>query len=335
MFDFQQVGFLLLPSFTHIGLAAAIEPLRIANVVAGKTLFEFHTLSQDGAAVIASNGIQVLPDTSLCDPLKLDALFVVGSNPVVHRIDHESQEALRRRACQGVALGGICTGSYPLARAGLLDGYRCTIHWEDLSQFTLRFPQILVSPRLFEVDRDRYTCAGGTASMDMMLELIAQGVGGRELAAKIAELMNCDRIRSAVERQRIPLKLRLGAEHPRLSTAAALMEANLEEPLDMDELGQLVGISRRQLERLFHDHLDTTPTRYYLRVRLEHARRGLRQGNQPITEIALACGFVSVSHFSTRYRDLFGHSPRAERRSQSNGLMSQFERNFAKQQPTL
>lgn len=309
----QCFGFLLLPNFTHIGFAAAGEPLRMANMAAGHTIYRAHTLTEDGAPVAASNGVRVQPDAALHGAPRLDALFVVGSNPLVHSGDRAVLDWLRRQAQKGVALGGVCTGSYTLARAGLLNGYRCTIHWEDMGQFVEQFPQITVSPNLYEIDRDRYTCSGGTAPVDMMLALIARSEGGQELAATAAELMVCERIRAGKERQRMPVSVRVGTDRPRLSTAVALMEANLEEPLAVDELARLAGVSRRQLERLFRDHLGTTLTQHYLRLRLELARRLLRNGKLTITDVATACGFRSLSHFGARYRRQFGHPPRIER----------------------
>ena len=309
----QHFGFLLLPNFTHIGFTAASEPLRMANMASGRTLFQISTLSEDGAPVAASSHVNILPDAALAAAPPLDAVFVIGSNPLIHDGDRAVLCWLQRQARAGVALGGVCTGSYTLARAGLLKNFRCTIHWEDMGQFVERFPHIIISPNLFEIDRDRYTCSGGTAPVDMMLALIARGPGGDELAAAVAELMVCERIRGGEERQRMPMKVRLGGERPRLSGAVALMEANIEEPLEIDDLARLVGVSRRQLERLFHDHLGTTLTRYYLRLRLEQARRLLRQSEHSITEIALECGFNSLSYFGARYHTLFGCPPRAER----------------------
>lgn len=313
----QHFGFLLLPNFTHIGFAAAAEPLRMANMASGRVLYRIYTLSEGGAPVTASNQVSVLPNAALETSPRLDAVFVIGSNPIIHRGDRAILGWLQAQAHAGVAFGGVCTGSYTLARAGLLDGYRCTIHWEDMGQFVERFSQIVVSPNLYEIDRDRYTCSGGAAAVDMMLALIARGSGGQALAATVAELMVCERIRAGKERQRMPIKLRIGADQPTLSAAVAVMEANLEEPLTIAELSRLLGLSRRQLERLFHNYLGTAPSRYYLRLRLDQARRLLRQTEHTITAIAAACGFNSVSHLGTRYREQFGHPPSAERAHKS------------------
>jgi transcriptional regulator GlxA family with amidase domain len=207
----------------------------------------------------------------------------------------------------------MCTGSYLLARAGLLDGYRCTIHWENMASMREEFPGIIVSQELFEIDRDRYTCSGGTAPLDMMLNIISRHHGA-QLAVAISEEFICERIRGRNDRQRIPLRLHLGTSQPKLMEAVALMEANLEEPMSLDELAQHVGLSRRQLERLFQKHLSCVPTRYYLELRLAKARQLLLQTSMSIVDVAFASGFVSAPHFSKCYRDFYGIPPRDERR---------------------
>ncbi|MFL2561937.1 MAG: GlxA family transcriptional regulator [Arenicellales bacterium] len=213
---------------------------------------------------------------------------------------------------EGSRSAGICTASYQLARAGILDGYRCTLHWENIPDMHDEFPHLVVSSGLFELDRDRYTCSGGTAPIDMMLTLIARE-RGRALSDRISEGMLCERIRDGSDRQRMPLRMRLGSSQPKLVEAVELMESNIEEPMTLDELATHVGISRRQLERLFQKHLQCVPTRYYLEIRLRRARSLLLRSSRSIVDIAFACGFVSAPHFSKCYRDFFGIPPREER----------------------
>lgn len=306
-------GFLLVPNFTHIGFATAVEPLRMVNMISAQPCYQIITISSDGAAVSASNGVRVLPDYAIAATPLLDVLFVCGPNPLLRSGDQIILNWLRRLAGKGTALGGICTGSHILARAGLLNGYRCTIHWEDREQLIEDFPHIIVSPNLFELDRDRYTCSGGTAPVDMMLELVARLPNGKELAVTVSELMVCERIRSSGERQRIPLQQQLGSLQPKLTEAVAIMEANLEEPIAIDELAQYIALSRRQLERLFRTHLHCSPTDYYVKLRLQKARQLLRKTPASVADIALACGFISSSHFTTRYRKFYGVTPRSER----------------------
>lgn len=268
------VGFLVIPNFTTIGFASAVETLRMANLAARRAMFQTLIIAADMEPVSASNGMRILPEYTIKDAPKLDMLFVVGPNPIVS--DHNTRAILnwlRKLAHDQVALGGICTGSHLLARANLLTGYRCTIHWEDIEALKERFPGIIISSQLFELDRDRYTSSGGVASMDMCLQLIAREPGGREIAEHAAELLLCDRVRSSQERQRVPLRQRLGTSQPKLSQVVSIMEANLEDPVTLEELAQLNDISVRQLERLFHKHLQSTPSQYYLELRLSRARQ--------------------------------------------------------------
>lgn len=313
----RRFGFLLVDGFSLISFAAATEPLRMANLAAGEARYHWSSLSADGAAVRSSSGVLIHPDHSLDQKglsRRFDAIFVCGSNPLPPKIDASVLQWLKFMARDGVALGGICTGSYWLAKAGLLDGYLCTLHWEDAERFLADFQKTTVSSRIFEIDRDRYTCSGGVAPVDLMLSLMAREKTGRALAASVAELMVCDRIRDANDVQRIPLRQNLGTGHPRLLEAVSLMESNLEEPLSMAELARYVRVSGRQLERLFGEYLKCSPSSYYLLLRLRRARRLLLSSSIPIIDIAATCGFSSVSHFTRRYRECFGISPGRERR---------------------
>jgi transcriptional regulator GlxA family with amidase domain len=194
----------------------------------------------------------------------------------------------------------------------LLDGFRCTVHWENLDAFREDFPDLDVTGELFEIDGPRLTCSGGTASLDMMLSLIAQS-HGRDLAAQVAEQFIHERIRDTHDHQRMSLQGRLGISHPKLLQVITMMEAHLEEPLARAELARRAGLSTRQLERLFRRYLGRTPTRYYLELRLHRARALLTQTAMSILNVALACGFVSASHFSKCYREFFHKMPREER----------------------
>ncbi|RCV86610.1 GlxA family transcriptional regulator [Billgrantia montanilacus] len=308
----QTIGFLLLDNFTLISLASAIEPLRMANQLAGHELYRWYTLTADGEPVGASDGLKVTPDASLRTPLGLDMVVVcggVGPHRSVHR-EHvtwlQGQARLSRR------LGAICTGSWALAKAGLLDGYDVSTHWECMAAMREAFPRVELTTRLFCIDRDRATCSGGTAPLDMMLNLIAKD-HGRDLAAGISEMFICERMRNEQDQQRIPLRHVLGTTQPKLLEIVALMEANLEEPIALDELAGYVCVSRRQLERLFQKNLHCSPSRYYLKLRLTRARQLLKQTSMSIIEVASACGFVSTPHFSKCYREFFGFPPRDER----------------------
>jgi transcriptional regulator GlxA family with amidase domain len=307
------VGFLLVPNYSMIAFTSAIEPLRMANRAAQKTLYRWTIYTLDGNPVKASNGLEISPDDSIENAGAMSMLFVCGGVEIAETWSKSLKFTLRKIASRNITIGAVCTGSYLLARAGLLDGYKCTIHWENIASMREEFPNARFSDDLFQIDRDRITCAGGQASLDMMLRVISDAHGSK-LAAHISEQFMCERIRGTEDRQRIPLQLHLGANQPKLTEAVILMEANLEEPISLDELSRYVGVSRRQLERLFQKHLNCVPTRYYLNLRLNRARLLLLQTSKSIVDIALACGFISAPHFSKCYRDMFGIPPRDERR---------------------
>ncbi|MCP4875834.1 MAG: GlxA family transcriptional regulator [Gammaproteobacteria bacterium] len=310
----EHFGFLLVPNYSMIAFSCAVEPLRMANRDAGKELYRWSLYTIDGLPERASNGLEITPDASIENADDISILFVCGGADIKENWTKQLQFTLRRISKRSnVKLAALCTGSYLLARAGLLDGYKCTIHWENIASLREDFPEVLVSDDLFIFDRDRITCAGGQASLDMMLKLINDRHGNK-LVTLISEQFMCERVRSSDDRQRIPLHLALGSNQPKLTEAVTLMEANIEEPISLDELSSYVGISRRQLERLFQKHLNCVPTRYYLNLRLNRARLLLLQTSKSIVDIALACGFISAPHFSKCYRDLFGIPPRDERR---------------------
>lgn len=306
-------GFLLLPRYSAIAVSSAVEPLRMANQLDGRRLYDWTLLTFDGVPVEASSGMAIAPGADIRNAGRLDYLFVCGGLDVRLSCDKQLIDWLRVLARQNVTLGGLCTGSYLLARARLLNGYRATIHWEHIAGMREEFPLIDSTDELFVMDRDRITCSGGIAPLDMMLTVISQQ-HGIELAAGISEEFIHERIRNVNDHQRDPLKLTVGVANPKLVEAARLMEANIEEPIPLDDVARHIGISRRQLERLFRRYLNMAPTRYYLNLRLTRARQYLLQTSLSIADIATACGFVSGPHFSKCYRHLFGSAPSHERR---------------------
>jgi len=308
----QAIGFLLLENFTLFSLASAIEPLRMANQLAGRELYRWFTLSIDGEPISASDGLKVTPDAAITVPLALDMVVVCGGVGPARAVQREHVIWLQGQARLSRRLGGICTGSWALAKAGLLDGYEASVHWECLAAMQESFPRAMLTTRLFSIDRERATASGGTAPLDMMLTLIGRD-HGRELAAGISEMFVCDRVRGEQDLQRVPLKHILGTTQPKLLEIVALMEANLEEPIGLEELAAYVNVSRRQLERLFQKYLLCSPSRYYLKLRLTRARQLLKQTSISIIDVASACGFVSTPHFSKCYREFFGQPPRDER----------------------
>lgn len=307
-------GFLLVPDFSMIAFTSALEPLRLANRCCGKQVYGWRLFSPDGQPVSASNGVSVAVDGSYADVGPMPAV-VVCAGLDVHRFDHRELIAkLRTLAFYGVSIGAVCTGTYVLAKAGLLSGRKCTIHWENHDSFREEFADIEVTQELFEIDRNRFTCAGGTAAIDMMLSMITKQKGP-DVAAQVTDQLIHHRIRDAHERQRMELRARLGVAHPKLLAVVSEMEKSLETPLSCSELAEEVGLSTRQLERLFRKYIGEAPTKYYLGLRLNRARFLLRQTSMPILTIGLACGFVSASHFSKCYSEHFSRTPSQERRN--------------------
>lgn len=317
--DHHDIGFVLLPGFSLLAFSSALDPLRMANHLADRRLYTWHLVSRDGRPVMSSSGLETAVDCAMEEGLSLDLVLVCAGVDVQHHCDRDTLGWLRQLARRHIPLGGVCTGSYVLAQAGVLDGYSCTLHWEHISSIheALLFPAVTFTPQLFVIDRDRYTCSGGIAPLDMMLTLIGRQQG-LALAEAIAEEFLHERIREVGDRQRPPLRVRLGRTHPKLEEVATLMEANLQEPLSLDELASYANLSRRQVERLFQRYVDCPPLKYYMDLRLLRARLLLRQTHMPITDVALACGFISPPHFTKCFHDRFGHSPSRERSRRSD-----------------
>lgn len=294
-----------------IAFLSAIEPLRIANRFSNN-FYDWLIFSANGGAVTASNGMKVMTDNDIQAAVDIKVLFVCsGFEPLEPTVDNVADK-LRELSLHGIALGAIDTGCYLLAASGLLSNYRATLHWESIAAFKETYPQVKVSYGLFEFDRDRYTCAGGTAAMDMMLHLITRTYDDK-LAIKASEQLLHERIRNPADNQRMHLFLRLGVNNKKLLTAVETMERNLENPLPAPQLADICNLSLRQLERLFKQHLGTTPIGYYLQLRLERAQQMLQQTDMNIVAIAIACGFGSMAYFSRAYRKHFACSPSQDR----------------------
>nr|WP_041757006.1 GlxA family transcriptional regulator [Bradyrhizobium sp. ORS 278] len=310
----HRVGFLLIPGFALMSYASAVEPLRAANVLSGRTLYRWRHIAIRGTDIPASNGVRIPADVTIGSAARFDSIVVcAGGNPAT--FSHPPTLAyLRSAARHGVRLIGVSAGPFVLAQAGLLDSHRCTIHWEHVPAFTETFPALSPSRSLFEIDRDRFTCAGGIAALDMMHAMIRIDHGAR-LAAAVSDWFLQTQVRHGEAAQRLSPAERFGVHHPKLVDTLVRMEKRIERPLAAPELARLVGLSLRQLERLFAHHLGTTIHRRYLQIRLEHARRLLRQSTIAIGEVALATGFATPMHFARCYRHQFGMTPREERRT--------------------
>jgi len=300
----SRFAFLTLPNYSMIAVSNAVEPLRMANTLSGQVAYEWLIASLDGQPVPSSNGLSLSPTVGLDTVGRADIVFVCAGINVRDAVSPQLLAALRRLAEQRTPLGALCTGGYALARAGLLDRYRAAIHWENLSALREEFPRVLLSDQLFTIDRDRFTCSGGIAPLDLMLNLIESKLGTR-ISQLVSEQFIVDRVRSDQDRQYVPLRAQVGVAHQSLIKVAELMEANIERPLSLERIARETRLSRRQIERLFKRHLNCVPKRYYLEMRLRRARELLLQTAMPIMDITTACGFQSPPHFSKCYRSHF------------------------------
>ncbi len=308
----MRFGFLILPGFSLMALSAASEPLRAANRLAGRSLYEWHLISATGEPVQSSSGFRLQPDGGLDHPATFDAVIVVASLNVADFHEAPVFRWLRQQERAGSEIGAVSTASLLLARAGLLKGYKFTIHWEMAQDLMEEFPDLKPSRTLFVIDRKRFTCGGGIAGLDMMLTFIARQFGST-LAAGVAEQFLYTHIRSADDSQRIDVVGRYGTTSPALVTALTLMEQSIEQPLEIRHIAVRSGVTERQLERLFASHLGATPGRFYMNLRLREAKRLLSETDTPLTEVALRCGFTSPSHFGRCFRQAFQQTPRQSR----------------------
>ncbi len=308
----REFVFLLIDRFSMIAFASAIEPLRVANRMARQELYRWSIATERAEPVRCSNGTRLMADTDLVD-IDRDAMIFVCAGLDVNRVATKGVITwLRKQTRRGVGLGALCTGTYVLAKAGLLDKARCTIHWENRESFREEFPDINLTNRYFERDGTRWTSAGGTSSADMMLHMI-NAEQGRDLAAMVVDQLVLTPTRKDSDDQRLSVPARMGVRHPKLTTVIHMMEEHIEDPISPSDLAEDVGMSTRQLERLFRRYLNRSPKRYYMELRLQRARNLLLQTDMTVINVALACGFTSPSHFSKCYRNHFDHTPYRER----------------------
>ncbi|MCU9846820.1 GlxA family transcriptional regulator [Defluviimonas sp. WL0024] len=306
--------FLLLNRFTMLSFAGAIEPLRIANRVLGREAYTWVLAGEGGEFSTCSNGAAFKLDMGLEEIDREDTILVCGGIDVQSATTKPILNWLRREARRGVPIGGLCTGAYTVAKAGLLDGKRATIHWENQDSFLEEFEEVKLTKSVFVVDGNRMSTAGGTASIDMMLKIVAQD-HGEDVANTVADQLIYSSIRTDQDTQRLSIPTRIGVRHPKLSQVIQMMEQNIEDPISPADLAEDVGMSTRQLERLFRRYLNRSPKRYYMELRLQKARNLLMQTDMSVINVALACGFASPSHFSKCYRAHYKTTPYRERGS--------------------
>jgi AraC family transcriptional regulator, glycine betaine-responsive activator len=312
MSETQHFSFFLIPEFTHIAFSCALEPLRIANLVSGKPLYSWSLISEDGRTATCSNGSVTLTDKGMEAGRKTDRLFVISGLNAQKHTSPKVLSWLRRERAAGTPLGAICSGAYVLAKAGFLDDVETALHWAWHDLFTEEFPDVRLVRNVFVARGKIITASGGTAAADLMLHLIGKE-HGEDLATEVADQMVYNAVREGTAAQRVSIQSRHGMRNEHLKRTIAIMEAAIENPMSPSLIAEELGISTRQLERLFGRYLNSTPKHYFMEMRLHRAQNLLVQSEQSVTEIAMACGFQATSHFSKVYRAYFGRSPIAQR----------------------
>jgi transcriptional regulator GlxA family with amidase domain len=327
----SKFSFVLLPRFSLLALSGAIEPLRHANNTLGVQRYSWTIFSEDGQEVESSSGIPVRPSGRIADVALDSNIVLVGGANITSFSSHNMLSWIRRVATRVPMLGGLCTAAHVLAEAGVLDGHSATVHWELAESLKEKFPRIFVTDGLFEIDRNRLTCAGEAASTDLMLHLLSD-LHGKNIAASVAAQVLHGRARLPVEPQ-APLIIRTGTRNRHLLQAIDLMERNMDDLLGIEEIATRSGCSRRQLERLFRDRMGQAPITHYRNLRLDRARQFICETQMSLTEIAVASGFCSSGSFSAAYRRRFGLSPTQEekrtRQPADPGICKVAERNVA------
>ncbi len=308
------VAAFVFPAFPMMAFSSVIEPLRAANVLAKRQLYRWIVVGPSSRPVRASNGILIAPDHGVADAPIVDRVVVCSGGDADQVVSKEATAWIRRCLRRGAAIGAVADGAFFLARAGLLDGHACTLHWTSQAAFHEAFPDLDLKRDLYVVDRNRFTSAGGVGSLDMMLEIIS-GDHGAELAAGVAEWFVHSPLRSSVDRRLMPVRLRTGVRDELVLSAIAIMEEEVEGRLAIAALAHRLGVSNDRLERAFQTELSVAPSAYYRQLRLRRAADLLAHSSLPIREVALACGFASMSSFARAFRETHGATPSAYRRA--------------------
>ncbi|MDG1531646.1 MAG: GlxA family transcriptional regulator [Paracoccaceae bacterium] len=311
--------FVLLEDFTLLSFSCAVEALRLANRMLGHDYYTWTLLSEDGNSIRCSSGIEIAVEGELKELQRNDQIVICGGVEIQNSSTKRILNWIRREARRGLKMIGLCTAGFTLAKAGLLDGRKATIHWENQDSFEEEFPEVTLTKSVFVMDGNRYTTAGGTSSIDLMLAIIAQDQD-EKIANAVADQLIYTTIRTDQDTQRLSTPTRIGVRHPKLAKVIQMMEANIEEPISPATLAKDVGMSTRQLERLFRRYLNRSPKRYYMEIRLQKARNLLMQTEMSVINVALACGFASPSHFSKCYRSHYNTTPYRERGAQAARL---------------
>jgi len=315
------IAVLVMPGFSHLALHSYIEPLRIANALSKKPLFRWQVVGIDGRAVVGANGLPVPVDVTIealnnrgTGNANIDQLVIVAGEPVDTQFSSLLHGFLRMAARCGIGISAIGTATWLLAKASLLGDSRCTIHWSKLAAFSEVFRKPHIRDCLFVKDGQYSTCAGELAAFDLAVDLVASHAGG-SIAREVCRHAIVEGQRSGSNRQTGPSGMAFVGVSESLAAAIRIMEENIEFPLSMSEVSKRVGVSRRQLERLFGTYVGISPAKHYLKLRIDHAKRLIEGTRLPLVDIAIASGFVSASHFSKCFRNVHGIAPQELRLS--------------------
>ncbi|WP_189439122.1 GlxA family transcriptional regulator [Mesorhizobium sp. M2A.F.Ca.ET.017.03.2.1] len=310
----------LVPGFSQLCISSFIDPLRYANRLSGRERFRWKLISDEGTPVMCASGIRVCVDASLTEEAKLlkskrlpDGIVVCTGERVEHYRSAPLVSLLRQCARHNVRLYGLGTGAWVLAAAGLLSDTRCTIHWDAMAAFSETFEGLKLTDALFVEQKGIVTCAGEFAAFDLAISSV-EHCCGVDVARSVCRFLTADRWREGESCQSAPLGLRFSGASEKLIRIIRMMENSVDEPLTIRAISQQQGLSCRQIQRLFIQHLKATPMRYYLLLRMARARQLLELTDMSVLEVAIACGFVSSSHFSKCFRDHYGEAPSSLRR---------------------
>jgi AraC family transcriptional regulator, glycine betaine-responsive activator len=310
----RQAAILIMPAFSNLTLAAVMEPLRAANRMAGRRLFDWTVVTDRSEPISSSSGLKVTPDAALDAAGTFDMLFVVAAFDAERNTSERLKRFIRAAARRGVLIGGLESAAYVLAAAGVLDGYKATTHWEDLEDFAERFPAVAVLPDRFVIDRRRVTSSGALPTLDLMLELLRRD-HGLGLALAVSSTFIYEQEHAGDDPQHMLAAGRLSWQDPLLVRAIRDMEAHIDHPRSIAAIARATGVGSRELLRRFRLKLQTSPKGYYSNLRLGLGRRLLEHTDRPISEVALATGFGSASAFARAFRGRFGMNPSVLRRA--------------------
>lgn len=301
----KRVGFLLIDGFTMMAFSNVVEPFRMANYVSEQPLYSWVIAGLHGDKTSASNGLQMVHTVELKHLFECELVFICGGYEVENLISMQLKTLVQRLAVRDIALGGLCTGAIALADAGLLDNQAASLHWENITVAQEQFSKVEFINHIFTIAPRLYTCSGGICALDMTLHIIRQHFG-RQIIDKIQDMFVITAIREPTMVQHLPKPITLNSSYTHVVDAIALMKTNLEEPLTLADIAKHVGISTRQLQRLFISQFSQSPQQYYMNLRLEHGKNLLKHTSLAITNIAIACGFMNLASFSRAFKLKYG-----------------------------